>query len=205
MATKTKKPAAKKAAAKKPAVAKKPAKKAVVAKKKPVAKPAAKKAPAKKPIKKPAVKVKAVAPKKKAAAPKAVAPKKPVKKEVAKKAVVVPPKKKGPQPPSRPVLLAPRNGTTKQYTQNELMQCLQGSCGFTTKAEAREFYANFCALLYAALKSGYKLALPGLGKMLVVKTKARNGRNPATGEAILIKAKKKVRFSASKALKDAVL
>jgi DNA-binding protein HU-beta len=60
-------------------------------------------------------------------------------------------------------------------------------------------------MVQAALKSGYKLVLPGLGKMQVAKSKARMGRNPMTGEAIKIPARKKVRFTANKALKDAVL
>ena len=47
--------------------------------------------------------------------------------------------------------------------------------------------------------------LPGLGKMLKAKSKARLGRNPATGETIKIAAKKVVKFRVAKAAKDAVL
>jgi DNA-binding protein HU-beta len=55
------------------------------------------------------------------------------------------------------------------------------------------------------LKKGYKIPLLGLGKLYVRKTKARMGRNPATGEPIHIPSKKRIRFTASKSLKQAVL
>lgn len=47
--------------------------------------------------------------------------------------------------------------------------------------------------------------IPGLGKLVLVNRKARMGRNPQTGEAIKIPAKRVVRFRVAKALKDAVL
>ena len=46
--------------------------------------------------------------------------------------------------------------------------------------------------------------LPGLGKLVVVKRKARMGRNPATGAQIKIPAKTVVKFRVAKACKDAV-
>lgn len=47
--------------------------------------------------------------------------------------------------------------------------------------------------------------LPGLGKLVLVNRKARMGRNPATGEAIKIPAKRVVKFRVAKAAKDAIL
>ncbi|MCC6933164.1 MAG: HU family DNA-binding protein [Deltaproteobacteria bacterium] len=108
-------------------------------------------------------------------------------------------------PPSRPVIVTPKNGATKQFTQSELFQCLQGSCGFHTKAEAKAYYEGFTSMIQTALKKGYKLMLPGLGKIQVRTSKARMGRNPMTGEEIRIPARRKVRFTPLKALKDAVL
>ncbi|MBO7304565.1 MAG: HU family DNA-binding protein [Clostridia bacterium] len=55
-----------------------------------------------------------------------------------------------------------------------------------------------------ALKSGDKVQLIGLGTFEVKATAEREGRNPATGEAIKIAASKKPAFSASKVLKDEV-
>lgn len=54
------------------------------------------------------------------------------------------------------------------------------------------------------LKKGGEVTLPGLGKLSVTKRAARTGRNPATGAALKIKAKNVPKFSAAKALKDAV-
>ena len=49
-----------------------------------------------------------------------------------------------------------------------------------------------------------KVALAGFGSFKVSKRKARTGRNPRTGEEIKIKAKNVPKFSAGKALNDAV-
>ena len=46
---------------------------------------------------------------------------------------------------------------------------------------------------------------PGLGKLVLVKRKARMGRNPATGESISIPAKTVLKFRIAKAAKDAVI
>ena len=47
--------------------------------------------------------------------------------------------------------------------------------------------------------------LPGIGKLVLVKRKARMGRNPATGEQIKIKAKTVLKFRVAKACKDAII
>jgi DNA-binding protein HU-beta len=54
------------------------------------------------------------------------------------------------------------------------------------------------------LKKGARIRIGGLGILQVRKRPARMGRNPATGEAIKIKASKKVAFRAAKELKEAV-
>ena len=54
------------------------------------------------------------------------------------------------------------------------------------------------------LKKGDRIRLTGLGILQVRKRAARMGRNPATGEAIKIKASKKIAFRASKELKETV-
>ena len=147
---------------------------------------------------------KKAAPKK--AVKKAAPAKKPVKKVVAKaQAKPVAPKKNIPVPPKKPTLITPKNSASKQYTQSELYECIKGYCGFMKRTEAKLFYANFASMLTQALKSGFKVVLPGLGKLQVKKTKPRIGRNPATGEAIQIPAKRKVAFTALKALKENVL
>ena len=100
-------------------------------------------------------------------------------------------------------LAKPKNGV--QYTQAEFFQSVVNSCELESRKQAKEVYESFAGMIQSALKKGYKIPLPGIGKIQVRQTKARMGRNPATGEPIKIKAKKRVRFTPSKALKDAVL
>ena len=54
------------------------------------------------------------------------------------------------------------------------------------------------------LASGGEITLPGIGKLSVTQRAARVGRNPATGEALKIAAKKVVKFGVAKGLKDAI-
>jgi DNA-binding protein HU-beta len=63
---------------------------------------------------------------------------------------------------------------------------------------------DMAAFITKHLKKGARIRLNGLGIMQVRKRAARMGRNPATGEAIKIKASKKVNFRPSKELKEAV-
>jgi DNA-binding protein HU-beta len=56
----------------------------------------------------------------------------------------------------------------------------------------------------ASLKKGKAVSLVGFGSFSVVKRKARNGRNPQTGETMKILATKAAKFSAGKGLKEAV-
>ena len=107
--------------------------------------------------------------------------------------------------PKKPVLVIPKNDASKQYTQAEFFDCLTGFCGFQNRKGAKEFYAGFCGMIQETLKSGFKLVLPGLGKLQVRKTQPRTGINPLTREPIRIEAKKRVRFTPAKVLKEAVL
>jgi DNA-binding protein HU-beta len=58
-------------------------------------------------------------------------------------------------------------------------------------------------LAYKEAKNAF--TLPGLGKLVLVNRKARMGRNPQTGAAIKIPAKKVLKFRIGKAAKDAIL
>ncbi len=69
---------------------------------------------------------------------------------------------------------------------------------------ANAFIDDMAAFITKHLKKGARIRLNGLGILQVRKRAARMGRNPATGEAIKIKASKKVNFRASKELKEAV-
>lgn len=54
------------------------------------------------------------------------------------------------------------------------------------------------------LKKDGSVTLPGIGKLKVATKAARTGRNPRTGESVQIPAKTVVKFSASKAIEEAV-
>ena len=56
----------------------------------------------------------------------------------------------------------------------------------------------------SALEQGERVTLPPFGTFVVRARKAREGRNPKTGDAIKIPARKVVAFVAAKGLKDAV-
>ena len=58
-------------------------------------------------------------------------------------------------------------------------------------------------LAYKQAKNSF--TIPGLGKLVLVNRKARMGRNPATGEAIKIPAKRVVKFRIAKQAKEAIL
>ena len=72
------------------------------------------------------------------------------------------------------------------------------------KKLANEVLVNMVTMVTTHLKKGAKIRIGGLGILQVRKRPARMGRNPATGEAIKIKASKKVAFRAAKDLKEAI-
>ena len=71
------------------------------------------------------------------------------------------------------------------------------------KKVAEQFILAYTELAYKEAKKQF--IMPGLGKLVLVKQKARTGRNPATGEAIKIPAKTVLKFRIAKAAKDAVI
>ncbi len=73
-----------------------------------------------------------------------------------------------------------------------------------SKKAVNEFLGGFIDLLVRNLKKGNKVRVTGLGIFQVRKRPARMGRNPATGEAIKIKASKKLAFRAAKEVKEAI-
>lgn len=89
----------------------------------------------------------------------------------------------------------------KAMTKSKIIEHLAKKSGLTKKA-VNELLEEFTQLAYKQTKNTF--TLPGLGKLVVVKRKARMGRNPQTGESIKIPAKKVVKFRVAKACKDAV-
>ncbi len=72
------------------------------------------------------------------------------------------------------------------------------------KREAEAVVADVFGQVVDHLKAGERVRIGGLGIIEVKNRPARMGRNPATGEAVQIKASRKVAFRAAKDLKDAI-
>ncbi len=90
----------------------------------------------------------------------------------------------------------------KALSKSQVTAEIAAKSGLTKKAAA-EILEIIAQLAYKNAKNTF--TLPGLGKLVLVNRKARMGRNPATGEAIQIKAKRVVKFRVAKAAKDAIL
>ncbi len=73
-----------------------------------------------------------------------------------------------------------------------------------TKADAARAVDAMIEVIKTALKAGDDITLVGFGTFSVRERKAREGRNPQTGDTIKIKASNNPAFKAGKALKDAV-
>ena len=88
-------------------------------------------------------------------------------------------------------------------TLRQLASAIGEAHGLSQK-QANEVLAGTVALIGEHLKKGARIRIAGLGTLEVRKRSARMGRNPSTGEAIEIKASKKVAFRAAKELSEAV-
>lgn len=86
-------------------------------------------------------------------------------------------------------------------TANELADAIAAEQGLT-KADARKLVDNVFAAISDAAVRGEEISLAGFGKFKVKASPAREGRNPATGETIAIKASNKLTFAPAKAVKD---
>ena len=94
-------------------------------------------------------------------------------------------------------------GTSKRMTQTDIINHLADKSGMK-KADAKEFFNSLAALATSEVKKNGEFTLPGFGKLVKATRKAREGRNPATGDTIKIPAKTTVKFRLGKAMKDAV-
>jgi len=89
-------------------------------------------------------------------------------------------------------------------TKTQILTELATSTG-TTKVVAGQLLDQLTAVAYREAKKKGEFTLPGIGKLVEQKRKARKGRNPATGESLKIPAKTVVKFRVGKAAKDSVL
>lgn len=85
----------------------------------------------------------------------------------------------------------------------ELIEKMAAEAG-GSNAESSRYLDAFMATVEDELKSGGEVQIPGFGKFKVNERAAREGRNPATGEKMRIKASKSPSFSAGNTLKEAL-
>ena len=91
---------------------------------------------------------------------------------------------------------------SKPMTKAALVGALAEGTGLT-KTDVKALLEALTEVAYKEAKNGF--TIPGIGKLVKVRRKARMGRNPATGESIKIPAKTVLKFRISKTCKDAVL
>jgi DNA-binding protein HU-beta len=91
-----------------------------------------------------------------------------------------------------------------KMTQTQLVKELAAAGGVANKV-AKAILEALANIAIRETKKNGVFVVPGIGRLVRVERKARMGRNPATGEAIKIPAKKVVKFRVAKACKDAIV
>lgn len=94
--------------------------------------------------------------------------------------------------------------TGKRMSQSEVMNHFAEKFELK-RSQVKEFFEELSALAAKEVKKNGEFTLPGFGKIVLAKRKAREGRNPATGETIKIAAKTTLKFRVGKAMKDGVV
>ena len=92
----------------------------------------------------------------------------------------------------------------KPMTKSQIVSYFAGKFEIT-KRTASEIIEEVAALAVSETKKTGSFTLPGIGKLVLVKRKARMGRNPATGEPLKIPAKTVVKMRVAKAAKEAIV
>ncbi len=87
-------------------------------------------------------------------------------------------------------------------TQSQLINELASRLEAVSKKQVKALLDGLTKLAYKEAKNGFPI--PGLGKIVLMKRKARIGRNPATGATIKIPAKTVLKFRIAKAAKEAI-
>ncbi len=92
----------------------------------------------------------------------------------------------------------------KKITQTQLVKEIATATGITNK-QAKAVLDTYVEIAIKQTKTVGLFVLPGIGRLKKVERKARTGRNPATGATIKIPAKKVVKLTLAKALKEAIV
>ena len=92
----------------------------------------------------------------------------------------------------------------KRMTQSDVINYFAERTGMK-RAQVKQFFEDLASLATSEVKNNGEFVLPGFGKLVRSERKAREGRNPATGETIQIPAKTTLKFRVGKSMKDSVL
>ena len=90
----------------------------------------------------------------------------------------------------------------KPMTKSKIVAALAERCEIPKKTSAAYLEA-LATMAHKEAKNGF--TIPGVGKLVIRQYNARIGRNPQTGEAIRIPARRRLKFVVAKAAKDAAL
>jgi DNA-binding protein HU-beta len=91
-----------------------------------------------------------------------------------------------------------------RMTQTQIIRELSEEAQVPTKT-VKQLLTKFADMAVRETKKKGVFVMPGIGRLVRQERKARTGRNPATGEAIKIPAKKVVKFRIAKSVKDAIV
>jgi DNA-binding protein HU-beta len=91
-----------------------------------------------------------------------------------------------------------------KMTQTAIIRELAETAEISNKV-AKTLLEQFASMAVRETKKNGVFVIPGIGRLVRSERKARMGRNPATGEAIKIPAKKVVKFRIAKSVKDAIV
>lgn len=88
-------------------------------------------------------------------------------------------------------------------TKAQIIKAIAEHNGYSTKQSA-EVVKTLLEIIKSTLKSGEDVMISGFGKFCVRKKRERKGRNPATGEAMMLAPRKVVIFKSSQILREKV-
>ena len=88
-------------------------------------------------------------------------------------------------------------------TKKEIIETITAKIGFSNR-QASDLFENFLEIMKKTLEDGNDILISGFGKFSVREKGERRGRNPATGDAMMLKQRKVVGFKHSGVLKDKI-
>lgn len=100
--------------------------------------------------------------------------------------------------------MATTKASKKRMSQSEVLNHFAEKFDMK-RAQVKELFEELSNLATSEVRSNGEFVLPGFGKLVLSQRKAREGRNPQTGEAIQIPAKTTLKFRIGKGMKDSVV